>query len=401
MVKTSLKGSSQFVSPRESESSQPIGVYAVRFIFIASTRCRHIISLSPAVGSVKMQQDAVRKRQKTEEIRLQPPDSATTGPSLKDAAEALPRDTILHEILPRFNPYKLRDLQHVLTLREVYVDTDGGRVRLISDDDLKECYFEKAWGFRKDEWGRDKFVLANWREISVGEMKRKVRDAQPLFYPPGKVDVDTLETKEEIVRAFWELKYLPADVYMTAVSGAQVLRSVKAGDVGEDPIVVGEYLLWACRAGLDLSVIRGLAEKCEKWYIDTAARRAAMGGHTDVLDLLASEFGAEIGVDCLIQAAELGHDAMIDHLVEEYWVDPNGVDGVGWTVLQKAVICDRVRTVKHLVEKHKVDIQKMTGGGRTVLDWAQRWSMTECVSYLREVGAKNGERSVWTTDEDM
>jgi hypothetical protein len=28
-------------------------------------------------------------------------------------------------------------------------------------------------------------------------------------YPPDKVDVDTLETKEEIVRAFWELTYVP------------------------------------------------------------------------------------------------------------------------------------------------------------------------------------------------
>jgi hypothetical protein len=41
-----------------------------------------------------------------------------------------------------------------------------------------------------------------------------VRDAHPKIggrrvYPPGKVDVDTLETKEEIVRAFWELTYVP------------------------------------------------------------------------------------------------------------------------------------------------------------------------------------------------
>jgi hypothetical protein len=56
----------------------------------------------------------------------------------------------------------------------------------------------------------------------------------------------------------------------------------------------------------------------------------------DVLDLLASEFGAQIGVDCLSGAATWGHDAMIDHLVEEYGVDPNGVDQWGWTALHKA-----------------------------------------------------------------
>ncbi len=263
----------------------------------------------------------------------------------------------------------------MLGLREFY--------RLLPDVDLKECYFEKAWGFRKDE-----FVLANWREMSVREMKKAVREALPQtagrpVYPPCKVDVDTLKTKEEIVRAFWELKYVPAEVYMTAVGGAHVLRSVKAGDVGEDPEVVKDYLFWACRAGLDLPVIRGLAEKCGKGYIDMAAELAATGGHTDVLDLLASEFGARIGVDCLTGAARWGHDAMIDHLMEEYGVDPNWADRVGWTALDRAAMRGRVRTVQHLVEKHNVDIHKRSGGGETALDLAEACGYTECAAYLR------------------
>ena len=64
-----------------------------------------------------------------------------------------------------------------------------------------------------------------------------------------------------------------------------------------------QYLWLACRAGLDLPVIRGLAEKCGKWDIDWAAEYAAEGGHADVLDLLAGEFGARIEVKCLTQAA--------------------------------------------------------------------------------------------------
>ena len=65
-------------------------------------------------------------------------------------------------------------------------------------------------------------------------MKQEVRDAHPDFgrlcvYPPDKVDVDTRETKEEIVRAFWELTYVPEMVHQTAVGGAHVLRSVKVG----------------------------------------------------------------------------------------------------------------------------------------------------------------------------
>ena len=274
------------------------------------------------------------------------------------------------------NPYKLADLQYVLNFRTFY--------GLLPDVDLKEWYFEGAWGFRKDE-----FVLANWRAMSVEEMKGKVRWAHPEIgyrrrvYPPGKVDVHTLNTKEEIVRAFWELTYVPAEVYMTAVAGAHVLRSVKAGKVGEDRVVVGEYLRWACQAGLDLPVIRGLAEKCLEGDIHTAARRAAKGGHADVLDLWASEFGARIFVDCLAYAARWGHDAMIDHLVEKYRVDPNEADVAEWTALHYAAMSGRVRTVKHLVEKHKVDIHKRDWGGKTALDLAEEKGRTECVAYLR------------------
>jgi hypothetical protein len=288
----------------------------------------------------------------------------------------------------------------VLGLREFY--------RLLPDVDLKECYFEGAWRFRKDA-----FVLANWREMTVEEMKRKVRDAHPWLYdrrvyPPGKVDVDTLETKEEIVRAFWVLTYVPGAVYMTAVCGAHVLRLVKAGDVGEDPEVVGDYLCWACGAGLDLPVIRGLAEKCREPRINNAAWFAAAGGHADVLDLLVSEFGARIGLVCLTNAAMRGHDAMIDHLVEEYGVDPNEAahEDNGWTALHWAAMYGRVRTVKHLIEKHNIDIHKRTRSGDTALDRAEERGMTEVVGALRGYGATNGEpveedeEEDWTESDD-
>jgi hypothetical protein len=281
----------------------------------------------------------------------------------------------------------------VLRLREFY--------GLLPDVDLKECYFEKAWGFRKDE-----FVLAGWRESSVKDLKWKVRGALPddangrHFYPPCKVDVDALDSKEAIVRAFWELTYVPASVYETAVGGAHVLGLVEAGKVGENPNLVGSYLWWACRAGLDASVIRGLAGKCGEEDINDAARWAAWGGHTDVFDLLASEFRARIDVECLIDAASWGQDAMIDHLVERYGLDPNAVDGDGWTALHLAAHRGRVRTVQHLVEKYNVDIRARDGYGKTALDLAKRNGRTEIASYLRELGATNGIRAgatrTWT-----
>jgi ankyrin repeat protein len=60
---------------------------------------------------------------------------------------------------------------------------------------------------------------------------------------------------------------------------------------------------------------------------------------------------------------------MIDHLVEEYGVDPNGVDEYGWTALHNGSESGRVRTVKHLVEKHNVDIHKRMGAERLLWTW--------------------------------
>ena len=74
---------------------------------------------------------------------------------------------------------------------------------------------------------------------------------------------------------------------------------------------------------------------------------------------------------------------MIDHLVEEYGMDPNGADRLGCTALHKAADRGRVRTVKHLVEKHNVDIHKRDEEGETALDLAERHGMTECADVLR------------------
>jgi hypothetical protein len=309
--------------------------------------------------------------------------------------EVLNNKLIRDGVLQCLNPHKLSDLQSVLRLREFY--------GLLPDVDLKECYFERAWGFQKSD-----FVLAGWREMSVEAMKEAVRDAHPWingrpFYPPCKVDVDTLNTKEDIVRAFWELTYVPAMVYGNAVASAHVLRLVEAGKVGADPHMVIEYLGWACCADLDASVIRGLAGKCGRGDINEVAPLAAGGGHTDLVDLLAVEFGADIDVGCLNLAAAMGQDAMIDRLVERYGLDPNALDGDGSTALHRAAINGRTRTVQHLVEKHSVDIHARNRYGDTALDWAEEHGRTECASFLRELGATNGEPidPESSSDEDM
>ena len=67
-------------------------------------------------------------------------------------------------ILRHLNPWKLSDLQCVLEMRCFK--------GLLSDEDLKEVYFQRMWGFEERE-----FLLAGWREMSVWDMKGKIRSA--------------------------------------------------------------------------------------------------------------------------------------------------------------------------------------------------------------------------------
>ena len=106
-------------------------------------------------------------------------------------------------ILKHFNPCKLSDLQYVLELRCFK--------GLVSDEDLKEMYFKRAWGFWEEE-----FRLSNWRELSVREMQKRVRSALPSGVPrppPGMADLSSLDTKESIMREYGALAYVPIDVY--------------------------------------------------------------------------------------------------------------------------------------------------------------------------------------------
>jgi hypothetical protein len=67
-------------------------------------------------------------------------------------------------VLRHLNPWKLSDLQCVLEMRCF----EG----LLSDEDLKEVYFQRMWGFKEED-----FVLAGWREMSVEDVKDKILSA--------------------------------------------------------------------------------------------------------------------------------------------------------------------------------------------------------------------------------
>ena len=149
-------------------------------------------------------------------------------------------------MLAHLNPWKLHDLQCVLEMR-CYGD-------LLSDVDLKEVYFQQLWGFEEKD-----FLLANWREMSVNAMRIKVREAyqfDEFSHPEGPGLLDSLQTKEEIVRAFRELTYVPLQVVSCASNGARVLLKIKGLWASEEWLLLPSSRLpatdleHACRAGL-------------------------------------------------------------------------------------------------------------------------------------------------------
>ena len=112
--------------------------------------------------------------------------------------------------LRHLNPWKLSDLQCVLEMRCF----EG----LLSDEDLKEVYFQRMWGFEERE-----FVLAGWREMSVGNMKDKIRWSlrDVLECTPGmRNHLMALGTKEEIMREYGMLAYVPRKIAKNTMWGA-------------------------------------------------------------------------------------------------------------------------------------------------------------------------------------
>ncbi len=153
---------------------------------------------------------------------------------------------IRDKILRHFDPRKLNDLQYVLELRCFK--------GLLSDQDLKEVYFERLWGFSEDD-----FVPAKSRELSEADMHQVV---------PSKVDISNV------------LARVPETVFWSAARGALVLREVKLR--GVDGIVRGDsawkYVIWACQAELDASLVCTLADRSERRHLELAVMGVAGAG---------------------------------------------------------------------------------------------------------------------------
>jgi len=262
-------------------------------------------------------------------------------------------------ILRHLNPWKLSDLQRVLEMRCF----EG----LLSDEDLKEVYFQRMWGFKE----RD-FLLAGWREMWVEDMKGKIWEAlvNRMELTAGIKDrLMALGTKEEIMREYGMLAYVPGEIANNAMCGVWALRQVRGVGVenlpGRTGLEVREnrlFLRLACNAGLDFSIIRSLYESLLGVY------RLA-------------------GVEGLVNAAIGGHLDIVEAFIGTFGVDVDAVDEYGNTALMSAAQKGHTGTVNALAGTHNANVEAADQEGKTALMIAEVRGYTDTMNALRRLGA--------------
>ncbi|MEO2191042.1 MAG: ankyrin repeat domain-containing protein [bacterium] len=329
-------------------------------------------------------------------------------------------------VLRHLNPWKLSDLQCVLEMRCF----EG----LLSDEDLKEVYFQRMWGFKEED-----FVLAGWREMSVEDVKDKILSAleDRLKRTPGmREQIMALGTKEEIMREYGMLAYVPGEIANNAMCGVWTLRQVRGVGVENLGLLELEerdkYLRHACRAGVDFSIIRSLYESllAENRYaagdgmgwaargghlgiieafigtlgvdvdaVDeigmTALMHAPWNRHTDTVNALAGTYNANVeavdylrGMTALMHAAWSGHTDTVNALAGTYNANVDAVDRWdGKTALMFAAENGHTATVNALAGTHNANVDAVDQSGKTALMFAAENGHTDTVNALRRHGA--------------
>ena len=328
-------------------------------------------------------------------------DNIVQAPEVSLGEDVLFCELIRDGILKHFNPWKLSDLQYVLELRCFK--------GLVSDEDLKVMYFKRAWGVRGGE-----FRLARWRELSVRQMQRRVREALPQGFPrpPGMAEVSSLDTKGSIMREYGALAYVPREVYGNAVRGAHVLRTIRqVGVENMKRTTVRDCLVGACGAGMDLSLLSTLVgthganvDAVDRWG-KTALTIAAWNGHTDIVNALARTHGAnvdavdEYGLTALMLAAEHGHTANVNALAGTHGANVDAVNRGGGTALMIAAQCGHTDIVNALAGTHGANVDAVDRDGGTALMRAARNNHTATVNALAGTHGANVDavdRHGWT-----
>jgi hypothetical protein len=123
-----------------------------------------------------------------------------------------------------------------------------------------------------------------------------------------------LRTKEEIMREYGMLAYVPGEIANSAMCGVWALRQVRGVGVENlDGLELEERekcLRHACRAGVDFSIIRSLYESLlveNRFAGGEGLAGAARGGHLDIIEAFIGTLGVD--VDAVDENGEDGVDA--------------------------------------------------------------------------------------------
>jgi hypothetical protein len=288
--------------------------------------------------------------------------------------------------LRHLNPWKLSDLQCVLEMRCFK--------GLLSDEDLKEVYFQRMWGFKEE----CRFVLAGWREMSVEDMKDKIGSAlmRVLECIPGMEEhLMALGTKEEIMREYGMLAYVPREIANNAMCGVWALRQVRElGVENLDGLELEERkkcYKYSCRAGVDFSIIRSLYESLlveNRRAGGEGMGYAARGGHLDIIEAFIGTLGVDVdavdvyGTTGLMRAAENGHTATVNALAGTHNANVEAVNGYGHTALTFAAEFGHTDTVNALAGTYNANVDASNGDGMPALMHAAENGHTDTVNAL-------------------
>jgi hypothetical protein len=179
-------------------------------------------------------------------------------------------------------------------------------------------------------------VLAGWREMSVEDMKKRIGRAlrDRLKRTPGMEEhLMALGTKEEIMREYGALAYVPGRIANNAMCGVWALRRVRGVGVENLGGLREVCLRYACRAGVDFSIIRSLYESLsavDRFAGGEGLAGAARGGHLDIIEAFIGTLGVDVDAVDQYGRTALMYAAM-HGLAGTHKANVEAVDRGGWT----------------------------------------------------------------------
>jgi hypothetical protein len=188
-----------------------------------------------------------------------------------------------------------------------------------------------------------------------------------------------LGTKEEIMREYGMLAYVPGTIANNALCGVWALRQVRGvgvenlGDMEDQKRE--QCLRYACRAGVDFSIIRSLYESLSAVHPLAGGEglvNAARGGHLDIVEAFIGTLGVDVDavdvhdacrperpdtVTALMHAAEHGHTDTVNALAGTHNAN---VEAVEWVWLDGVDACRRERPHRHR-QRARRHVQRQCG----------------------------------------